>query len=140
MSSSKLDGWYTAQECGVCAPAHVLSPSCCSCQQPRCFCNAGWSTPCWQTGDIILSGSVPKQESEGTDVASCSQLRWLLLPSCCPWFVGFADPCPVTDGCRSCHQHCPLCGCCHKVWLLTSGDHFVRAEESPPLKDDSRLV
>lgn len=19
---------------------------CCSCQQPRCFCNAGWSTPC----------------------------------------------------------------------------------------------
>lgn len=45
-------------------------------------------------GGIILSGSVPKEESEGTDVASCSQLRWLLLLSCCPWLAGFADPCP----------------------------------------------
>lgn len=46
-------------------------------------------------GDTILSGSVLKQESEGADVASCSQLRWLLrLPSCCLWLAGFADPCP----------------------------------------------
>lgn len=44
-------------------------------------------------GDIILSGSGPKQESEGTGVASCSKLRWLLLPSCCPWLAAFADPC-----------------------------------------------
>lgn len=64
-------------------------------------------------GDIILSGSVPKQESEGADVASCSQLRWLLcLPSCCLWLAGFADACP---------SHRPmqeLPSALSSVWLL----------------------
>lgn len=63
-------------------------------------------------GDIILSGSVPKQESEGTGVASCSQLRWLLLPSCCPWLAGFADPC---SGHRSMQE---LPSALSSVWLL----------------------
>lgn len=63
-------------------------------------------------GDIILSGSVPKQESEGTDVASCSQLRWLLLSSCCSWLVGFADPCSGHRWIRE------LPSALSSVWLL----------------------